>query len=272
MTHVTIWSQSSINDYKYVIIPTQYEFLKEKDQYQINSLTKFLFNKYGYEAYMQDENLPVDLQNNRCLGLLADVVKDGGLFKTKLKIDLKDCNGNIIVSSQTGETREKEYSKAYNLALRDAFTTFQAMDYSYQPNKTIQVKKANSNAIADSSEQEEIDRLKNELKALKEAKKENAEIEKIEVAPTMAIKQDSKQIESVVAKESFKVLYAQFIENGFQLVDSTPKVVMVIISTGANDVFMVKDQKAIVYKKDGKWWYSKTDGDQVDLTELNIKF
>ncbi|HLT32790.1 MAG TPA: hypothetical protein VKZ98_03285, partial [Aquaticitalea sp.] len=124
------FSQSAVNDYKYIIVPAQYEFLKEKDQYQINSLTKFLFNKYGYTAYLQDEELPQDLRNNGCLGLTANVIKESNLFKTKLRIDLNDCSGRVIASSQVGESREKEYAKAYNLALRDAFTTFQHLEYS----------------------------------------------------------------------------------------------------------------------------------------------
>src|SRR5690606_25059413 len=103
------------------------DFLKEKDQYQINSITKFLFNKYGYTAFMQDEDLPEDLRNNKCLGLTVDVVKENALLKTKLRIDLRDCNGTVIQSSKIGETREKEYAKAYNYALRDAFETFQYM-------------------------------------------------------------------------------------------------------------------------------------------------
>src|SRR5690606_22984615 len=117
LSTTTTFSQESINDYKYVIIPTKYDFLKSDDQYQVNSLTKFLFNKYGFIAFMDNEEFPEDLINNRCLALYADVVDQNGFMKTKLQIDLKDCKNKLIQSSKVGETREKEYAKAYNLAI-----------------------------------------------------------------------------------------------------------------------------------------------------------
>ena len=39
------FSQKSLSDYSYVIVSEQFEFQQEKDKYQLNSLTKFLFNK-----------------------------------------------------------------------------------------------------------------------------------------------------------------------------------------------------------------------------------
>ena len=43
-----VYSQSNLNDYKYVIVPNKFDFLKENDQYQLNSLAAFLFEKYGF--------------------------------------------------------------------------------------------------------------------------------------------------------------------------------------------------------------------------------
>lgn len=270
VTHFNVFAQNSINNYKYIIVPNQYEFLKEKDLYQINSLTKFLFNKYGYSAYMQDEDLPMDLGNNRCLGLIVNVVKESGFLKTKLRIDLNDCNGNLVQSSKVGETREKEFSKAYNLALRDAFETFQNMNYTYQPNDKIVSQGASTTTITNGKDQEEITRLKEEIKVLKEEKVENVEdklpgVESKKLEELLATVNDSKELKS-------EVLYAQAIDNGFQIVDRTPKVVMVLLPTGAKDVFAVKDKNAVVYKKNELWIYSENDGTSVNETTLNIKF
>ena len=43
---MTLIAQTSINDYKYVVVPKSYEFSQEQDQYQLNSLSKFLFEKH----------------------------------------------------------------------------------------------------------------------------------------------------------------------------------------------------------------------------------
>ena len=45
------FSQKSLSDYTYVVISEQFEFQNEKDKYQLNSLTKFLYNKYGLHAF-----------------------------------------------------------------------------------------------------------------------------------------------------------------------------------------------------------------------------
>ncbi|WP_160114558.1 hypothetical protein [Aquimarina sp. AU474] len=127
----SINAQKSIHDYKYVIVPKSYEFLKGNDAYQLNSLTKFLFNKYGFRAVMQGENLPEDLAANGCMGLQADVKKDSGLFITRLFVSLTDCNGNEVFISEKGQSKEKEYKLAYHEALRNAFKSIEGLKYKY---------------------------------------------------------------------------------------------------------------------------------------------
>ena len=280
VAHFTSFSQNSVNDYKYIVVPNRFDFLKEKDQYQINSITKFLFNKYGFTAFMQDEELPEDLYNNKCLGLTADVVKESAFLKTKLRIDLIDCNGKVIQSSKFGETREKEYAKAYNIAVRNAFETFQYMGYVYKPNADILAKSpSNVTKTVSAKEQEEIAKLKEEIKTLREDKTESVAI----VVPAVVVAEATKDpVKSGISKETpskgesnvlkSDVLYAQAIENGFQVVDSSPKVVMILLPTGAKDVFSVKDKNAIVFKKENKWIYSENDGKEVTEIILNIKF
>ncbi|HMC00318.1 MAG TPA: hypothetical protein VKN14_04675, partial [Flavobacteriaceae bacterium] len=135
-TLTSSYAQANLNDYKYVIVPNKYDFLKEADKYQLNSLTKFLFEKEGFTVIMQEDNYPKDMQNNRCLSLNSNVISSSGMFKTKLQVVLKDCNNNVVFESKVGETREKDYAKAHQLALRDAFTSFNEVNYSYQPNET----------------------------------------------------------------------------------------------------------------------------------------
>ncbi|WP_298543131.1 hypothetical protein [uncultured Aquimarina sp.] len=124
-------AQQSVNDYKYIIVPEGYVFLKENDGYQLNSLTKFLFKKYGFTAFMRGDELPDDLKRNGCKSLRANVKKKPGLLKTKLIVDLIDCNGEIIFSSKEGISREKDFKKSYHEALRDAFKDVEYLNYKY---------------------------------------------------------------------------------------------------------------------------------------------
>ena len=245
-------AQKNLNDYKYIIIPQQFEFSKSDDQFQLNSLTKFLFNKYGYEAYFIDE-LPEDLKLNRCLGLIAEASNDeGNLFKTKVEITLKDCYGAIISKSQIGESRVKDYNKAYNEAIREAFETYKNMDYKYDPKESAKSKSEEEQPLSTSVEV-----------------KEKSEIIVTKAKPV----EENTETEILTDNETKPELYyAQAIINGFQLVNSEPKVVMILLNTQAEDVFIVKDKNAIVFNKDGQWVYSRNEGTSLEVRILDIKF
>ncbi|WP_435413492.1 hypothetical protein [Psychroserpens mesophilus] len=267
----------AIDNYKYIIVPLKYEFLSDTDQYQINSLTKFLFNKYGYTAFLENDPFPEDLRRNRCLALKAEVVKDrGGFLSTKLIINLMDCNGQLIVASKVGKSREKEFKISYNLALRNAFETFQFYNYTYKPDPKIEALSSNLNNESSNisneetkKAEEEIERLKQEVAALKQ---EKVEEKSAMVAVPEPIAKDEKLAHTKVLSEASHVLFAQPISNGFQVVDTTPKVVMILLETPKTNTFIVKDQNAIVYKEDGFWYLSKNDGKSTSLETLNIKF
>ncbi len=244
-------AQKDLNNYKYIIVPNAYDFLSSEDQYQLNSITKFLFNKYGYTAFFIDDKLPEDLKTNRCLALTSAVSKEkGGMFKTKLVIDLKDCDESVIMTSQIGESRLKEYKKAYNEALRQAFETFKNFNYKYtsiEPNKQLK------SEVEDLEQKDENEVNKSDL--LIEANKN---------------KHDEKEMSSSINED--KVLYAQPIEDGFQLVSSEPKIIMVLLTTAAKNVFIVKGKSAIVFKEDGYWYYSANDGKLENKKSMSIKF
>lgn len=268
-----VFAQENINNYKYFIVPTSYSFFNEEDKFQINSLTKFLFNKYGFTAFLQNEELPQELTKNKCLALYVNVEQEKSLFKTKLRIDLKDCGGRLVMSSNVGETREKQFDKAFNLALRDAFETYQNINYKYVPSNNVvpvTVEPEIQEPIA--TKDKEIERLKEEVKTLKEVKEETTQI--VETPRVVAIEPELKINETKVEmiEESSNLLYAQPIENGFQVVDTTPKIVMILLETGKSNVYMVKGKNAMVYQEDGSWYLSENEGDKVSVKPLNIKF
>ncbi|SFN28071.1 hypothetical protein [Salegentibacter flavus] len=122
----------NLNEYKYIIIPESFEFSKEKNQHQLNSLLKFLFEREGFETLMNKESRPEDLQRDNCLGLDANVVEDSGLFTTRMRITLEDCHGNLIFTSEEGTSREKDYKTAWHESLRQAFESVEALNYNFE--------------------------------------------------------------------------------------------------------------------------------------------
>ncbi|GAA3565235.1 hypothetical protein GCM10022395_14550 [Snuella lapsa] len=261
------FSQVNLNDYKYVIVPNKFDFLKEKNQYQLNALAQFLFRKYGFNALMEGDGYPEDMVLNRCLTLKSDVIKDSGLFKTKLTVELKDCNDRVVYTSEIGESREKEYAKAYNEALREAFKSLETLNYEYQPKKTNVVAVQAVETKAEVSK--EIATLKEEIASLKREKQAEVKETKVAVVPVKTVKSEESNVKESV---SGGVLYAQVIENGFQLVDSTPKVIYRILKTGLENTFLVENKQAIVYKKGNLWVLEYYANSALKMEELNIKF
>lgn len=127
----------SLHMYKYIIVPESYAFLKnEPNKYDMNALTQFLFEKYGFQALLRTEDVPVDLQQNRCLGLTSDVLNESSLFTTKLLVVLKDCDGREVYRTKIGKSKIKEYKPAYHEALREAMKELGALRYTYREAKT----------------------------------------------------------------------------------------------------------------------------------------
>ncbi|MFD2823087.1 hypothetical protein ACFS5M_05365 [Lacinutrix iliipiscaria] len=263
----TSFSQNNVNDYKYVIVPNTFEFLKEADKYRLNTLTKLLFEKYGFIALKEDETLPDDIISNSCLALKSDVLKESGVFNTKLKVQLKNCKGDIIFTSQLGQSREKKYQVAYTLALREAFNSFEVLNYSYKENPAILAYGA-SNTQANN---DEIEKLKEEISQLKE-EKEKATTE-VKVLPKEDVHEPVEvAVTTSEIDDTPSILYAQEITNGFQLVDRTPKVIYRIKKTGMNNVFLVEGKQAIIYQLDANWILEYYENQKLKTKMLNIKF
>ena len=119
------FSQKSLSDYSYVIVSEQFEFQQEKDKYQLNSLTKFLFNKYGFHAYF-DREVPLNVY--RCDGLWAEAEGTPGFIITKVQLVLRDCTGEVIYRTNYGKSKVKDYKKAYYESVRNAFDDIIALN------------------------------------------------------------------------------------------------------------------------------------------------
>lgn len=115
--------KEKLSNYSFIVVPKKFDFQFADDQYQLNSLLKFLFNKHGFHAYFDDELPDV----SRCDGLRAEVKGDLNFVWTRVTIYIKDCEGNIIYTSEEGRSKLKEYSKTYNEALRRAFESIEVL-------------------------------------------------------------------------------------------------------------------------------------------------
>lgn len=241
---VTARAQTSINSYKYVLVPQRYDFLKTDNQYGLNTLTKALLEGVGFSAFMADETLPAELAANKCNALKAEVTEKKKFLTTALTLVLKDCQGNIVYKSVEGKSGEKEWAAAYSEALQNAFKSLNTANYKYDSSKSVMLAAPGTGAAP--------------------------------VAATTAAIATPAIAAAVPAAvtENANVLYAQPNPNGYQLIDTTPKKVMSLFKTSQQDVFIADDgvSKGIVFRKNNEWYFECYKDDKLVSQKLNIKF
>lgn len=259
---------AQLNDYKYIIVPKKFDAFKSVNEYQTSTLVKYYFEQNGFNA-VYDDALPMDLASNRCLGVLANLEDVSNMFSTKVSISLKDCNNVEVFRSVEGVSKIKEYDKAYKDAIQKTFVSFAGMDYNYEPKEQQQKESATVTL-----------NFKGDVKSVQEDSKEHIIERKstteeqvykaVEPKPSSIVRAEEKQSAELPAE----VLYAQPTDSGYQLVDSTPKVVLKLQETSMDNVFMTdfNGYNAVVFQKDGKWLLEYSENGEKVQKELEIKF
>nr|WP_317174563.1 hypothetical protein [Flavobacterium sp. JLP] len=231
----------SVNDYKAVIVPLKYDFLKTENQYRMATTSKANLIKAGFQAFYANEELSPEFAD-RCQLLYMDVKKDNGFLITKLFVEFKDCYGKVIYTSEIGKSKEKDYEAAYRESLNLAFMSINDLHYKYS-GKTIS---ANTRAVVTASP--------------------------VTVAATVT---PATSVAAPVADVSDpNLLYAQPTENGYQLIDKTPKVVMKLLKTSRPDSFIaIKDGiQGSLNAKDNQWFFEYYQNDKLISEKVSVKF
>lgn len=229
----------SINDYKVVVVPLKFEFLKSENQYRMSTLSKFNLNKVGFDVYYSNQVVPSNI--DRCAVLNYDVVKESGFLTTKLYVTFKDCYGKIVYQSEIGVSREKEFQLAYTDALNKAFTSIYELEYQYNGGVKTQTIAATPLAAA--------------TQTVKEA---------VPVA-----------VKTEVVINPDELLYAQPLNEGsYQLIDSKPSVVMKIYKTSDKNSFMAQkgSQQGVLINKENQWFFEYYQNDKLVSEKINVKF
>lgn len=233
----------SVDDYKAVIVPVKFDFQKEENQYRLTTLSKFNLKKAGIEAFYSNEETPKAF-SERCDLLYFDLQKESGFLITKLFITLKDCNGKIIFQSVTGKSKEKDYEAAYTECLNEAFASVEALNYKYSGAK------AEAKVEVTPIKQEKI-----EVKAVA--------LEKVGVANAVSH-----------TDTAVKYLYAQPVANGFQLIDTTPKVVMKLFKTVNPSCFIAikGDNEGVLLGTEEGWIFQYYKNENLISEKIAVKF
>lgn len=259
------YAQVTINNYKYVIVPEKFSFLKENDQYRLNTLTTSFLQEKGFTVYYENTDLPDEIASNKCIALSVELLQKNTMFTTNLTLLLKDCKGNIIFKSKEGKSREKEYKLSYNLALRDAFSSLNDVPYTYNgpavENKTqAVVVESKAQAVVENKVQPA---LENKVQAAVATTGNNIPLSQPPVKATVT-----------ESTQAVGTLYAQPTANGYQLIDTAPRIILTLYKTSAADYFIAAkgSSNGIVFKRDGNWIFEYYNHDELKAEKLLIKF
>jgi hypothetical protein len=274
------YSQNTINNYKYVVVPGKFSFLKQNDEYSLNSLTKGLLAYKGFTVYFDNTELPSEVANNRCRVLNADLLEKSGMFTTSITLLLKDCQGNIVFKSKEGKSREKDYKVAYSMALRDAYTSLDQIPYTYigpanesaQPiiTTTTSAASVKSTEVASAVPGKSTEAVTNQPATPTIITTASP----ASVKPTVAATAVPVKSPETVTDQPAGTLYAQAIANGYQLIDTTPKVVLTLLKTSAENYFIASNATAsgIVLKKSEDWFFEYYKDGKLISEKLLVKF
>ena len=222
----------SVNDFKAVIVPLKYDFLKNENDYRLNTLTKFNLTNAGFVAFYTSETIPAEY-SDRCSVLYLDVKKENAFLTTKLYITFSNCNGSLVFQSPIGKSKEKDFEKAYSEALNEAFKSVNDLRYKYN------------------------------------GAKDDATAKAVAVSPAAAVVEAT-----VINPANPDLLFAQPIQNGFQLVDNTPKVVMKVLNTSKKDCFIAfrGTVQGLLIAKDTNWFFEYYQNDKLISERVEVKF
>lgn len=236
------YSQASLNNYRYVIVPERFNFSKEDNQYGLSTTTKLLLEQKGFVASIGGRDLPPAVAANRCSALMADIVQKKGFFVTNLTLQLKDCQGNVIFQGKEGKSREKEFPVAYDEALKNAFASLNEVPYKYD-----------STVVA--------------------APVGQASVPMASAPASGGAVTTASGMSAGAGADITGILYAQPTPNGYQLIDTTPKKVMALLKTSLQDCYIaVGVSNGVVFKKNGEWFLEYYKDEKLVSQKLEIKF
>lgn len=208
-----------------LLIKHKYEFQKVNDSYNINNMFKGILLS-SFDVYFEEDELPVELAQNRCKALTGVLVDNSNMFYTKLKFQIKDCQNKILFESTEMKSKDKSSQNGYI--------------------ETIKLL---------------APEVKRFMVLRSQMKKEVVEPIKVESVNTVT--------NSTETPSNSKYKFLE-IQNGFAILDATPKVVLQIYKTSVQDVYIADKfgKKGVFYKKEDKWYFEYYENDKLVTEEF----
>lgn len=276
----TAAGRAQLNSYQYVIVPKKFQAFDRENQYHTSTIIKHLFSEEGFTTYYEGE-VPDDI-SDPCAGLKVGLLNESTMFRTKVKLSLVNCRDKEVFLTALGESRAKEYIDGYKEAIEEAFKSVKALNYSYEPAK------AGQESLTISFDKD-VKSLEKEVKSPDAGsgspgqagvqQQASPEVQRYKNQQPKPSSMQKGEVPGMASTEAFEIpsteeLYAQKIENGYQLVDRSPAIRLRLYESSVPDVYFAEegDFHGIAYSRDDKWFLEYYKGGKKQVQELQIKF
>ena len=115
-TVIAVFSQN-ISDYEYIYVPKKFKNYSE-NEYNLNALLKDALIKKNYKIIQEElVNWPIELRQNPCKVLKAELLNVSSMFKNKVNLQFTDCKEKVVLESKASSDY-KEFDLGYEDALK----------------------------------------------------------------------------------------------------------------------------------------------------------
>ena len=79
---------------------------------------------------------------------------------------------------------------------------------------------------------------------------------------------------AIIEKSTSDLVYAQATQNGYQLVDASPKVVFVLYKTSRSDLYIATkgNSQGVFVQKDNQWFFEYYENEKLVSEKVVVKF
>lgn len=227
---------------------------KEKDRYDAfnealdGSLKTVKLSKYTFEGVHSD------------LVFLDDQGQVAIVDEAKIKSEESNIEQDKLAQNKVDLDKSNEIKTAQKKANQTAMVKV----------RPIASKTSVSSSKANISNTEEVKPEVEQAKAI-----EKSVALEVPVKVTQPVKEEVKiPIVALEKKDTLEgvLLYAQAIPNGFQFVDTTPKIVLKLENTMQHNYFNADKKNGVVYMKNGGWVFEYFLDGELIVEKLNVKF
>ena len=182
----------------------------------------------------------------------VDVKDKSSMFTTKNHIELTDCRGKLVFSSRNGFSKLKDFEKAYRQSIRMAFSTIQKLDSVYSSSLLAAAQLTKRSLV------QNIQEKNNKMDILATSVKNEVDTPKVSTKD--------------IITTNYPLLYAQKIDVGYQLINTKPAIVFVLLKTNDKNKFIIKDKNGTLVNSGNFWIAEYYEGDDLVTEIYQIKF